>query len=130
MGVRSIKFPQMFATNSTYVWKSSEYKQSTKQNLKLLLASERKELFGDPYFGMLFKSFMFNQNNYILRDQVIDMVYTQIALFMPQVKLERKDIAIWQDKEKGKLYCEFSALNKVDYTLDTYQLVLFDQSES
>ena len=127
--MRSIKFPQMFATNSTYVWQSSEYKQATKQNLMLLLKSERKELFGDPYFGMLFKNYLFNQNNYILRDQIIDMVYTQISLFMPQLLIHKKDISVWQNKEKGVLYCEFTATNKADYTLDTYQLVLFDQSE-
>lgn len=127
--MRSIKFPNMFATNSTYVWQSSEYKQATKQNLKLLLKSERKELFGDPYFGMLFKNYLFNQNNYVLRDQIIDMIYTQISLFMPQLQINKKDISVWQNKEKGKLYCEFTATNKVDYTLDTYQLVLFDQSE-
>ena len=128
--MRSIKFPHMFNTNSTRVWKSSEYLNATKQNTKLVLYSERGELIGDPYFGLMLKQFMFDQNNYILRDQIIDMIYTQLAIFIPQVHVERKDITVFQDREKAKLYCEFSGVNQIDYQLNTYQLVLFDSNET
>jgi phage baseplate assembly protein W len=120
----------MFNTNSTRVWKASEYKEATKQNTKLLLHCERGELIGDPYFGLLLKHFMFDPNSYILRDQIIDMIYTQLAQFIPQVRVERKDISVFQDREKGKLYCEFSGVNQIDYTVNTYSLVLFDVSET
>ena len=73
---------------------------------------------------------MFDQNNYILRDQIIDMIYTQLAIFIPQVHVERKDITVFQDREKAKLYCEFSGINQIDYQLNTYQLVLFDSNET
>ena len=128
--MRSIHFPHMFNTNSTRVWKSSEYLNATKQNTKLVLYSERGELIGDPYFGLMLKQFMFDQNNYILRDQIIDMIYTQLAIFIPQVHVERKDITVFQDREKAKLYCEFSGVNQIDYQLNTYQLVLFDSNET
>ena len=128
--MRSIKFPHMFNTNSTRVWKSSEHRNATKQNTKLVLYSERGELIGDPYFGLMLRHFMFDQNNYILRDQIIDMIYTQLAIFIPQVHVERKDITIFQDREKAKLYCEFSGINQIDYQLNTYQLVLFDSNET
>ena len=128
--MRSIHFPHMFNTNSTRVWKSSEYLNATKQNTKLVLYSERGELIGDPYFGLMLRQFMFDQNNYILRDQIIDMIYTQLAIFIPQVHVERKDITIFQDREKAKLYCEFSGVNQIDYQLNTYQLVLFDSNET
>ena len=128
--MRSIKFPHMFNTNSTRVWKSSEYLNATKQNTKLVLYSERGELIGDPYFGLMLRHFMFDQNNYILRDQIIDMIYTQLAIFIPQVHVERKDITVFQDREKAKLYCEFSGVNQIDYQLNTYQLVLFDSNET
>ena len=101
--MRSIHFPKMFNTNSTRVWKSSEHLNATKQNIKLVLYSERGELIGDPYFGLLLRHFMFDQNNYILRDQIIDMIYTQLAIFIPQVHVERKDITVFQDREKAKL---------------------------
>lgn len=128
--MRSIHFPHMFNTNSTRVWKSSEHLNATKQNIKLVLYSERGELIGDPYFGLLLRHFMFDQNNYILRDQIIDMIYTQLAIFIPQVHVERKDITVFQDREKAKLYCEFSGINQIDYQLNTYQLVLFDSNET
>lgn len=128
--MRSIKFPNMFSNGTTRVWKNAEYLQATKQNVKLLLNCERETLIGDPYFGLLLRHFLFNQNNYILRDQIIDMIYTQLAKFIPQLWVERKNIYVYQDREKGKLYCEFSALNKIDYTVNTYQLVLFDDSET
>ena len=61
--MRSIKFPKMFNTNSTNVWKSNEYLSATTQNTILLLHTTRGELFGDPYFGLMLKRFMFDQNN-------------------------------------------------------------------
>ena len=127
--MRSIKFPKMFNTNSTRVWRPSEYNEATVQNTKLLLRCERGELIGDPYFGLLIKHFMFDPNSYVLRDQIIDMIYTQLSKFIPQVKVERKNITVYQDKEKGKLYCEFTGVNQIDYITNTYVLVLFDVSE-
>lgn len=127
--MRSIKFPKMFNPNSTRVWKSSEHLEATKQNTKLLLQTNRGELFGDPYFGLMFKRYLFDQNSYILRDAIIDMIYTQLAIFIPQVKVKREDIEIIQDRERGKLYCRFSGISQIDYTFNTYNLVLFDEKE-
>lgn len=127
--MRSIKFPKMFNPNSTRVWKSSEHLEATKQNTKLLLQTTRGELFGDPYFGLMFKRYLFDQNSYILRDVIIDMIYTQLAIFIPQVRVKREDIEIIQDRERGKLYCRFSGINQIDYTFNTYNLVLFDEKE-
>lgn len=72
---------------------------------------------------------MFDQNDYVLRDVIIDMAYQQIALFLPQLKVDRNDIDIVQDKEKGKLYLTFSAINQIDYQPNTYSLVMYDESE-
>lgn len=125
--MRSIKFPKMFNTNSTRVWKSTEHLEATKQNTTILLNCTRGELTCDPYFGLMLKKYMFDQNNYILRDYIIDMIYTQLAIFIPQVKVNRNDISIVQDREKGKLYCSFSGINQIDYQTNTYNLVLFDE---
>ncbi len=123
--MRSIKFPKMFSTNHTNVWAASEHHEATKQNAKLVLQTNRGEVFGDPYFGLLLKQYMFDQNSYILRDVLIDMIYKQLALFIPQIKVERKDISIVQDQQKGVLICNFSGTNQIDYTLNSYELVLF-----
>lgn len=128
--MRSIKFPKMFNTNSTNVWKSSEYKQMTTQNTILLLQSERGELFSDPYYGIMLKHFLYNQNNYVLKDQLVDMIYTQLAIFIPQIKIDRNDIEIIQDKKKGKVYIQFSGINQIDYQVNTYNLVLLDNTDT
>jgi phage baseplate assembly protein W len=127
--MRTIKFPKMFNSNSTNVWKGTEYLSQTKQSAQLLLQTERGELFGDPYFGLLIRHYMFDQNDYVLRDVIIDMVYQQIALFLPQIKIDRNDIEIAQDREKGKLYVTFSGINQIDYQPNTYSLVMYDESE-
>ena len=127
--MRTIKFPKMFNTNNTRVWKSSEYLDATKQSTELLLHTTRGELFGDPYFGLMLKRYLFDQNSYILKDAIIDMIYTQLSLFIPQVKVKRENIEIIQDREKGKLYCTFSGVSQIDYTHNTYNLLLFDERD-
>lgn len=128
--MRSLKFPKMFdQASNTRVWKTEEYLDATKQNTKLLLKSTRGELFGDPYFGLMLKRYLFDQNSYILRDAIIDMIYTQLAIFIPQVKVKRDDIEVIQDREKGKLYCKFSGISQIDYTYSTYNLVLFEERD-
>ena len=128
--MRSIKFPTMFNTNSTNVWKESEHKKATMQNCITLLHTERGELFGDPYYGLLFKHYLFEQNTAVLADVLIDIIYTQLALFMPQLKVDRNKIKIISDTEKGKLYCDFTAQDQIDFTINTYQLLLYQMENN
>ncbi len=127
--MRSIKFPNMFRSNSTEVWKTSEYLDATKQNTYLILRTERGELECDPYFGLMLKHYLFSQNNYILKDMLIDTIYTQLVLFIPQLKILRNSIEIIQDKERGKVICRFSGINQIDYTHNTFNLLLFEDSD-
>lgn len=126
--MRSYKFPKMFRPNSSRIWQESEYNSATKQNVLLLLQSERGELECDPYFGILLKHYMFNQNSYILKDMLIDTLYTQIAIFLPQVKVTRDSIELITDRLKGRMYCKFSGVNQIDYTHNTFNLLLFDET--
>lgn len=126
--MRSFKFPKMFKSNSSRIWLEDEYNKATRQNVLLLLQSERGEFVCDPYFGILLKHYMFNQNNYILKDMLIDTIYTQIAIFLPQVKVNRNSIDIVADQLKGRLYCNFSGTNQIDYTHNTFNLLLFDET--
>ena len=125
--MRSYKFPKMFQTNSSRIWREDEHGRATKQNAILLLHSERGEFECDPYFGLLLKHYIFNQNNYILKDMLIDTIYTQIAIFLPQIKINRNDIDIIPD-QKGRLHCSFSGINQIDYTHNTFNLLLFDEN--
>lgn len=126
--MRSYKFPKMFQSNSSRIWRTDEYGKATKQNTLLLLNSERGELECDPYFGILLKHYLFNQNSYILKDMLIDTIYTQIAIFLPQIKISRNDINLVADNLKGRIYCKFSGINQIDYTHNTFNLLLFDES--
>lgn len=126
--MNSICFPKMFNTNNTKVYGPDQYLEATKQNASLVLHCEKGELFGDPYFGLLFKHYLFNQNNYILRDILIDMIYTQLVLFIPQIKIERKNIDIIQE-QRGKLICTFSGINQIDYQMNTYNLTLYNGND-
>ena len=126
--MRSFKFPDMFSTNSSNIWREDEYGKATRQNALILLHSERGELVCDPCFGILLKHYLFNQNSYILKDMLIDTIYTQIAIFLPQIKISRNDIDIIADPLKGRLYCKFSGISQIDYTHNTYNLVLFDET--
>ena len=126
--MRSYKFPKMFNSNSSNIWRADEHGKATRQNVLLLLQSERGELVCDPYFGILLKHYMFNQNSYILKDMLLDTIYTQIAIFLPQVRVTRNAIDIVSDPLKGRLYCKFSGTNQIDYTHNTFNLLLFDEN--
>jgi phage baseplate assembly protein W len=53
---RSIKFPDMFGSASTKIVSDQE---STAQNLKTLLMTQKGSFFGDPYFGTNIKRLIF-----------------------------------------------------------------------
>ena len=61
----------------------------------------------------------------VLKDAIIDIVYTQLVLFIPQLRISRDDIDIITDQEIGKIYCTFTAVDQIDFTTNTYQLLLF-----
>ena len=126
--MRSYKFPKMFQSNSSRIWREDEYGKATAQNTLLLLNSERGELECDPYFGILLKHYLFNQNSYILKDMLIDTIYTQLAIFLPQIRVSRNDINLVADNLKGRIYCKFSGISQIDYTHNTFNLLLFDET--
>ena len=119
--MNSIAFPNIFNNTSTRVVSDHE---ATAQNLKLLLASDKGSFFGDPYYGNIIKSLMFNQNDVILRDIVIDAIYTVILQFMPQILVKRKDITIVQSGTE--IYATVRALNMLDYVTDMYNINLLN----
>ena len=128
--MRSLKFPKMFNSNSTAVWNSADYNKMTLQNAELLLESARNTLLGDPYFGNMLRLYLFDQNNYVLRDAVVDTIYDQLALFLPQLRVNRDNIDIISGPGKGTLHCTFRAISQIDYQMDTYSIALLTQSEN
>ena len=53
---------------------------------------------------------------------MIDEIYTTILLFMPQVKVARKDIKIRSDREC--LYADIECTYRIDGTVNLYTLVM------
>jgi hypothetical protein len=115
----SIAFPEMFNNGGTILVKDSEASAS---NLKLLLGTWKNSLFGDPYFGTNIKMFIYEQNNIILRDLIIDDIYVSIQQFMPQLAVQRKDIQVFNDGVD--VYVTINCINKLDKEVNTYQIKL------
>ena len=122
--MKSIAFPNMISHN--YVQTVSDY-DATMQNMKLVLGSEKGEFVFDPFFGIRLKRYMFEQNNGILMDILIDEIYEQLVIFMPQLIIKRKDITLTSDR--AKIYANIKARNQRDFNLNSYNLVLFNNQE-
>ena len=123
--VYSIAFPKMFSNTRTLLFKD---KEATASNLVLLLNSNKMTLFGDPYFGTSLRRAIFEQNDGILVDLVVDEIYTTIVTFMPQIQINRNDITLTQDGVD--VFCNIKCLDLTDYTTNLYSINLTnDNSE-
>lgn len=120
-----INFPKMFRGNSTSILTDDTLNNNaTLTCLHLLLGSESGTLFGDPDFGIMLRKYIFDQNNYILKDILIDEIYTKISTFCPQIFLERKNIQIVNSK--STLYVTITCKNRENFKTNTYNLKLYD----
>ena len=120
--IKSIAFPNMFTRTSTNFVTD---KEATFQNLKYLILSEKGELFGDPFYGVGLKKYLFDQNDTIIKDLVLDDMYTAIATFMPQLRINRNDLKL-RTGDKGEIFVDIRAINQLDFTTDLYSIVLLD----
>ena len=122
--VKSITFPKMINHNRVQIVEDHD---ATLQNIKLVLGSEKGEFKFDPYFGIRLKRYMFEQNNFVLQDLLLDEIYEQLVTFVPQISVKRNDITF--QKERAKLYITIKCTNRLDFTPNTYNLVLYENQE-
>lgn len=115
----SIRFPDMLSSANTNLVEGHE---ATMSNLRLMLASWKTSLFGDPYFGTNIKRYIYEQNNVVLRDLIIDDINLAIHDFMPQVYTTRDDITVRQ--EDDHVYVDIKCINKLDNQPDMYTIEL------
>ena len=120
--IKSIAFPNMFTRTSTNFVTD---KEATFQNLKYLILAEKGELFGDPFYGVGLKKYLFDQNDTIIKDLVLDDMYTAIATFMPQLSINRNDLKL-RTGDKGEIFVDIRAINQLDFTTDLYSIVLLE----
>lgn len=125
MSVNAIKFPEMIS--STGQANLIFNREATYQNLKYLLLSTKKTLLGDPYYGTRLRDMIFEKNNPILRDLVVDDIYTNIRTYMPQIRIDRKNIEVTSN---GKIVqVTIVAQNVIDFKFDDYTIKLLDVEE-
>ena len=119
----SIAFPKMFNDTKTLLLKDTK---ATASNLWLLLKSDKRALFGDPFFGTSLKRALFEQNDGILVDLVIDEIFTTITTFMPQIKLLRENIKLTSDGVD--VFCDITCTDLTDYTTNLYKINLTEET--
>ena len=117
--INSIAFPDMLSSTRMNVISEDD---ATASNLRLLLLSPRKSLFGDPYYGNELKDVIFSQSGQIIKDLIVDEIYIAIAVFMPQLSVSRDDISI--ETDGVELYTTFKATNLLNYTTNLYNIKL------
>lgn len=122
--MKSFNFPNIFGDTYT---KTIEDHEATVSNLMLTLMSAKNELMGDPYFGTNIKKLMFEQNDTILRDIVIDDIYSAILQFVPQLQLKRSDVKIIQTRTD--IVVQIKATNLIDYQTDLFSISLLESEE-
>lgn len=122
--MNAVRFPDMLEANRTAIVKDLE---ATKQNLTCLLLSYKKTMLGDPYFGTNLRKLFYESNNDILRDLVIDDIYTSINTFMPQIRVIRKNIEVTSDR--NSVYVHIKAQNMLDFSFEEYNIKLLDVEE-
>ena len=122
--MNAIRFPKIFNTNKAAIVRD---KEATAQNLKLLLASFKQTLLGDPYFGSNLQKLLFENNNVILQDLVIDDIFSVINTYMPQIRVLRKNINVTSNGNKVEV--TIRAQNLLDYSFSEYTLNLLTVEE-
>ena len=122
--MNAIKFPDMLNNNKANIVEGIE---ATAQNLKYLLLSNKLTLLGDPYFGANLQKLLYENNNVVLRDLVVDEIYTAISTFMPQIRVLRKNINV--DSDGNKIIVNIKAQNVLDFSFAEYSVVLNNVEE-
>ena len=120
----SIAFPDILTNTNVKLFKDHE---ATAANLKLMILSNKKGLLGDPYFGTNLQNLLFEQNNQVIKDLIIDEIYVAILNFMPQLLVKREDITITHDL--AQVYVNINALNFLDYTTNLYNINITSNEE-
>lgn len=120
----SLAWPDMFDSVNTKLLKD---KDAIKSNLLLLLNSDRLSLFGDPYYGTMLKPVIFQPNNNIIADLLIDELYTTIQTYLPQITVTRNSIQVMSDKID--LYVTINVTYNIDGTSDLYMINLTNNQQ-
>lgn len=89
----TLSFPDIF--NKGTINLKSDY-EAVRQNLVLLLASNKGGLYGDPWFGTDIKRILWEPNHRdILKNIIQDRIFEDIYSYMPNnIALKKEDIVV------------------------------------
>ena len=121
----SIKFPDMLSISSVNLIYNN--KEATLSNLRILLNCDKGMLLGDPAFGSYAREYLFQQNDSLLKDIIIDGVYTTIRTYMPQLTISRSNIDVTSDGDT--VSANISCINNIDATINNYIIDLITRGE-
>ena len=99
-------------------------KEAIRNNLILGLSCEAGSLFGDPYWGCQLHKFIYEQPSTLIRDLIVDTIYTFILEFMPQIYCKRNDIIVTIDS--NAVFASLSYIIKSNGVSDMYTIKLTD----
>jgi len=92
----SVKLPLMLDPTDGYALNKT-YKELVQQNLKMLILTSPGERMMDPLFGVGLRQFLFEQNTPISWGNIEARINTQVAKYMPFVKVIRVDFGKLDD---------------------------------
>lgn len=121
----SIAFPNIFS-NGVKTNLSKDH-DATYTNLKLLLKSNILSLFGDPYFGTALKRMLYENGTTMVKELIVDEIYTKIIAFMPQLVLKRNDVKVSTDGVD--VFVKINCMNLIDGTSDLYTINMTNSEE-
>lgn len=122
--MNAVRFPDMIISNKTAIVND---KDATMQNLETLLLSNKYTLLGDPYFGSNIEKLLYESNNIILQDIIIDDIFTAINNYMPQIRVLRNNITVASNG--NNVTVNIRAQNMLDYSFDEYSIRLLTVEE-
>ena len=122
----SIAFPKIF--NGSKVNLNKDY-DAVKVNLKSLLMSNRKGLYGDPYYGVNLKQILWHQAAKpvvveLLKDEMFNAIYS----YMPQAKVTKDDIDVEVDGNTVYASIDVSLNSTIPSDLFKIKILLDDES--
>ena len=122
----SIAFPKIF--NGSKVNLNKDY-DAVKVNLKSLLMSNRKGLYGDPYYGVNLKQVLWHQAAKpvvveLLKDEMSNAIYS----YMPQAKVTKDDIDVEVDGNTVYASIDVSLDSTIPSDLFKIKILLDDES--
>lgn len=120
----SFDFPSML-TSSTAKLRSN--KDAVRSNFLLLLETEKNSLFGDPYFGVELKRYLFEQSSNIVPDLLIDKIMSALVEFIPQVHVNREDISV--STNGTDVFVTIKYMYILDNTADIYTINLTENDK-